>query len=94
MASASVPIDDDPAKEPKVEVETADSDLFVLVDGVRVAQRGRPGTSAADTWVTLVNGYTVSTEDIIPDRATTEILIGGRRNDIAGRTTLIQTPKK
>lgn len=94
MASASVPIDDDRAKEPKVEVETADSDLFALVEGVRVAQRGGPGTSAADTWVTLVNGYTVfhrghyirPRHERDPHR--------GRWIDIAGRTTLIQTPKK
>jgi len=69
-------INDDSAKGPKVELENTGADLFVLVDGVRVAERGRPGTSAAGTWVTLVNGYTVVTRVGL---GTIEILVHGER---------------
>ena len=34
-------------------------DLFLLLDGVRIAQRGRPDTRQARTWVSLEPGYTV-----------------------------------
>jgi hypothetical protein len=68
-------INDDPAKGPRVEVEDAGRDLFVVVDGIRVAYRGRPGTSAAGTWVTLVEGYTVNS----PEDHTIEVLVHGRR---------------
>jgi hypothetical protein len=76
MASEFVTINDDPAKGPKVEVERTDTDLFVVVDGVRVAERGQPGTSAAGTWVTLVEGYTISSPD---DHSTIEVMVHGRR---------------
>ena len=76
MASEFLTINDDPAKGPKVEVEHTDADLFVVVDGVRVAERGQPGTSAAGTWVTLVEGYTVNGPE---DHSTIGIFIHGRR---------------
>jgi hypothetical protein len=34
-------------------------DVFVVVDGVRVAKRGRPGTAQARTWVSLEPGWRV-----------------------------------
>jgi hypothetical protein len=34
-------------------------DLFVVVNGVKVAKRGRPGTAQANTWVSLGPGWTV-----------------------------------
>jgi hypothetical protein len=76
MASKFITINDDPTKGPKVELEDTGSDLFVLVDGVRVAERGRPRTSAAGTWVSLVEGYTVATP---ADLGTIEILVHGKR---------------
>ena len=43
----------------KVRVEATDKDIFVFVDGVRVAKRGHPGTAQAGTWVSLELGYVV-----------------------------------
>jgi hypothetical protein len=34
-------------------------DLFIVVDGVRVARRGYPGTPQAKTWVSIEPGYEV-----------------------------------
>ena len=45
---------------PRVEITGDGGDLFVALDGVRVAKRGRPGTAEAGTWVTLVRGWTVT----------------------------------
>jgi hypothetical protein len=43
--------------------------MFVVVDGVRIARRGYPGTSQAGTWVSLEPGW--------------EVVDDGRRNTIA-----------
>jgi hypothetical protein len=43
-------------------------DLFMIFDGVKIAQRGRPGTPQAGQWVSLEPGYTVhmtETETVI-----------------------------
>ena len=45
------------------------NDMFVVVDGVRIARRGYPGTSQAGTWVLLEPGW--------------EVVDDGRRNTIA-----------
>ena len=45
------------------------TDMFVVVDGVRIARRGYPGTSQAGTWVSLEPGW--------------EVVDDGRRNTIA-----------
>jgi hypothetical protein len=34
-------------------------DLLMLLDGVKIAKRGRPGTRQAGQWVSLKPGYTV-----------------------------------
>jgi hypothetical protein len=34
-------------------------DIFVVVDGVRIAKRGRPGTPQAKTWISLEPGWRV-----------------------------------
>ena len=34
-------------------------DLFVVVDGVKIAKRGKPGTPQAKTWISLEPGWTV-----------------------------------
>jgi hypothetical protein len=41
------------------EFEATDDDIFVLLDGVRIAKRGYPNTPEARTWVSLERGYTV-----------------------------------
>jgi hypothetical protein len=45
----------------RVEVEFAETgnEIFVVVDGLRIAKRGRPGTPHANTWVLLEPGWTV-----------------------------------
>jgi hypothetical protein len=43
-------------------------DLFMILDGVKIAKRGRPGTPQAKHWVSLEPGYTVhmtETETVI-----------------------------
>ena len=45
------------------------ADMFVVVDGVKIARRGYPGTSQAGTWVSLEPGW--------------EVVDDGRRNTIA-----------
>ena len=44
---------------PTVEMISDGDDLFVVVNGVKVAKRGRPGTAQANTWVSLGPGWTV-----------------------------------
>jgi hypothetical protein len=44
---------------PTVEMISDGEDLFVVVNGVKVAKRGRPGTAQANTWVSLGPGWTV-----------------------------------
>jgi hypothetical protein len=34
-------------------------DIFVLVDGMKIAKRGLPDTPHADTWIMLEPGWTV-----------------------------------
>jgi hypothetical protein len=45
----------------KVEIEIPDDgrDMFVMVDGVKIAKRGRPGTPQAKTWISLEPGWSV-----------------------------------
>lgn len=43
----------------EVTIEDDEADIFVVVDGVRIAQRGHPGTPQARTWVSLEPGWTV-----------------------------------
>lgn len=47
------------AKLPNVIVETADADMFVVVDGLRIAKRGQPNTPQARTWIALEPGWEV-----------------------------------
>ena len=42
---------------PKTEMESDGRDIFIVIDGVRVAKRGRSSTAEASTWVTLVPGW-------------------------------------
>ena len=42
-----------------VKVEFVENNIFVVVDGLRIAQRGQPGTPQAGTWVSLEPGWSV-----------------------------------
>jgi hypothetical protein len=42
---------------PKTEMASDGRDIFIVIDGVRVAKRGRSSTAEALTWVTLVPGW-------------------------------------
>jgi len=42
-----------------VEVFCNGEDIFIVVDGIRIAKRGHPGTSQAKTWISLEPGYSV-----------------------------------
>jgi hypothetical protein len=37
------------------------NDLFLVIDGVKIAKRGHPGTPHAMTWISLEPGYSVIT---------------------------------
>jgi hypothetical protein len=56
-------MNDDPAGLPKVEIEENGPDMFVIVNGVTVARRGRPGTAQAGTWVSLEPEWTVTSSE-------------------------------
>lgn len=40
-------------------------DLFLIIDGITIAKRGQPGTPEAETWVSLVPGWSVTGTDEI-----------------------------
>lgn len=46
-------------KPPTVEFHSDGEDIFVSVDGVKIAKRGSPGTPQAKTWVSLEPGWAV-----------------------------------
>jgi hypothetical protein len=56
-------INDDPAQGPKVEIEEDGLDMFVIVNGVTIARRGHPGTTEADSWVSLEPEWTVTSSE-------------------------------
>jgi hypothetical protein len=53
-----------------VDIELDGEEIFVVVDGVRVARRGHPATPQARTWVALEPGFTVTSP---PDMSTMSI---------------------
>jgi hypothetical protein len=48
-------------KHPELEMQCdgRGGDLFVILDGVKIAVRGAPGTPQAGLWISLEPGYTV-----------------------------------
>jgi hypothetical protein len=46
-----------------IEVIGEGRDLFLVVDGLRIAQRGRPGTPRARTWICIEPGWEVHHDD-------------------------------
>jgi hypothetical protein len=47
-------------QQPECTIESDGLNLFVVFDGVRIAERGEPGTPQAGTWVSLEPGYEVT----------------------------------
>ena len=45
---------------PECVVEETGTETFVVLDGVRIARRGKPNTPQAGTWIFLQPGYQVS----------------------------------
>jgi hypothetical protein len=50
-------------KPKNIEVVGDSDDIFVVVDGVKIAKRGHPGTPEAGTWVSLRPGWTVTSNE-------------------------------
>ncbi len=46
-------------KMPELAVESTGKDMYLVFDGVRIAQRGKPGTPQAKTWIPIEPGYEV-----------------------------------
>ena len=44
---------------PECVVQITETDIYVIYDGVRIAERGKPGTPQAKTWISLEPGYVV-----------------------------------
>jgi hypothetical protein len=44
---------------PECIVQITETDIYVVYDGIRIAQRGKPGTPQAKTWISLEPGYVV-----------------------------------
>jgi hypothetical protein len=44
-------------RKPALDYERTETDFYLLLDGVRIAKRGRPGTPQAKTWIPLKPGY-------------------------------------
>ena len=42
-----------------VTIDSDGTDLFVVVDGLKIAKRGHPDTPQAGTWISLEPGWTV-----------------------------------
>jgi hypothetical protein len=47
------------AKKPPVEIKEIGGEVFVLVDGVKIAMRGASDSSRAGTWIPIEPGWTV-----------------------------------
>jgi hypothetical protein len=49
----------EPTAPRDLRVEEDGKDLFLIIDGVKIAKRGRPGTRRAKTWISLKPGWAV-----------------------------------
>ena len=58
-----------PMRLPKTEMASDGRDIFIVIDGVRAAKRGRSSTAEASTWITLVPGWGIrsSTNSFVPE---------------------------
>ena len=48
------------ADEVEIEIIGDGEDIYIIVDGVKIAKRGHPGTLQAKTWIALEPGWNVS----------------------------------
>jgi hypothetical protein len=62
-------------KQPTCEVIDDGASIFVVVDGIRVAQRGEPGTRHAKTWVSIEPGWVVF--DVGADKRSISVTYSG-----------------
>lgn len=46
-----------------MEIEFNGEALFVIVDGLKIAKRGEPGTKHAGTWISIEPGWIVRDAD-------------------------------
>ena len=46
-------------KKPPVEIKEIGDEVFVLVDGVKIAMRGTPDSVHASSWIAIEPGWTV-----------------------------------
>ena len=44
---------------PETRIENDGRDIFVVVEGQKIAKRGHPGTPQAGTWISLEPGWVV-----------------------------------
>jgi hypothetical protein len=59
-----------------MQLERTKDDLFIVLDGVRIARRGHPGTPQAETWVSMgVPGF----EFVDMEREKVEVKRYGKR---------------
>src|SRR5262245_1853702 len=80
-------------------MDVTGDDIFIVVNGVRIAKRGHPGTPQAKTWVSLEPGWAPSPRGHAGlVRVTTynriQQEIGTRRQDRCGRASIIAPSSK
>jgi hypothetical protein len=51
--------------EPAMTIEFDGHDLFVKLDGVKVAKRGQPGSAEAGRWISLEPGISVTDTELV-----------------------------
>jgi hypothetical protein len=62
-------------KQPTCEVIDDGESVFVVIDGIRVAQRGEPGTRYAKTWVSIEPGWVMF--DVGADKRSISVTYSG-----------------
>jgi hypothetical protein len=48
---------------PECKIVSEGNDLFIVLDGIKIAKRGHPGTPHARTWISLEPGWVVRNTD-------------------------------
>lgn len=56
-----------PTRKPELEFISDGRDLFVVLEGVKIAKRGHPGTAQAKTWISLESRYEVIDHNDLTD---------------------------
>jgi hypothetical protein len=71
---------------PPLLVESDGIDLFICVDGIKIAKRGKPNTPHAKTWVSLEPGFSVF-DDTVNDAIVVEYKAQGRPKTAPGNNS-------